>query len=183
MNYSTEQQSELAVPFLAVPLEHAEQQEDPKKHDATDDDDASEEEDDCCFNHFINLALHVLLFVQFGVFFYVQDESVAGLPWSVVNCSIVLYMLTTYLYRECLDWAGTTNEVLVLLPEIFIVVTMGMCFFDHVVAAFMLLVVTKLFLALTVVVVNTYRLFRGDEEEEAGSSSTAGNDKAICDNV
>jgi len=153
MNYSAEQ-SELAVPFIAVPLpEDDSHQQEPSQSQVED----ASSEASCC-DHFLNVALHILLFLQFGIFFWVGDESVANLSWSVVNCSIALYMLTTHLYRECLHWAGVSYDVSMLLPEIMIVVTMALCFFNRVVDAFLLLVLTKLGLALTVVVINGYRL-------------------------
>lgn len=172
MNYSAEQ-SELSAPLIAVPAGDASE---PAKAASTDRPQRTEHDEavqpmSWC-EHFLNLTLHVLLFFQFGIFFWVQDESVAQLSWSVVNGSIALYLLTTHLYRECLEWAGVSYDVSLLLPEFMIVVTMGLCFFDRVVEAFLLLIVTKLCLALTVVIVNSYRLFYFDNDDADDDDKT-----------
>ena len=176
MNYSAEP-SDTTIPFIAVPVESADSKLLSSKtqhhHHRPAQPTSNEytvpllETEFSIPDIILNLALHVLLFIQFGIFFWVHDESVAHLSWTVVNASIVMYLITTYLYRECLHWAGVSYDLSMLLPEVMIVVTMAMCCFYHVLPAFLLLILTKLCLAVIVVVVNAFRLLYEDNDDDA----------------
>lgn len=168
MNYSAEA-SDLTAPFIAVPVVESgdiEQQQDQKlqqedcvRHSALDSEFSVPD-------IILNLALHVLLCIQFGIFFWFQDDSVTDLSWAMVNGSVAMYLVTTYLYRECLHWAGVSHEFSMLLPEVMIVVTMGLCCFYDMLPAFLVLILTKLCLAVFVVIVNLYRLLTDGLDEE-----------------
>lgn len=161
MKYAATDLSDLIVPFVAVPV--ADEQVDTLKKST---------EQSSIWERFLTMALPLLLFVQFGIFFYIHDDSVSTLHWAVVNSSILLYMLTTHLYQKSLEWMGCFDYTfLILLPELVVVICMALCCFgSHVVVAFLLLVVTKVILALIVVVVHAYRLFLDDDDEEDDDS-------------
>lgn len=104
------------------------------------------------------LMLHALLLVDFGIFFYREDPSVENLEWKLVSFSIVLYMITTHLYRACLSDFGVSNDFALLLPEITIVASMCVALFQHVIAAFLLLVLAKFIMALCVIFISTHKI-------------------------
>jgi hypothetical protein len=101
---------------------------------------------------FFAFALHALLFVQFGMAFSTFPvEATTGLSWSVVNYSIILYVITTTVYRQVAkDWKPTCSAV-ILLPEILIDGMLFLILFNKVVAAFWFLLVSILCLAFLVV--------------------------------
>ena len=128
MNYSAEA-PDLTAPFIAVPVEGRDielqqhqtlKQKGWVRHSAHDS-------EFFVPDIILNLALHILLCIQFGILFWFQDASVAQLSWAMVIGSIAMYLVMTLLYRECLHWAGFSDELSMLLPEIMIVVTMGLC--------------------------------------------------------
>ena len=174
MSYFAEA-SDLTAPFIAVPVESGADIEQLGQHQIKNrpqqqgcDRESSAESEFCVSDIALNLALHVLLCTQFGIFFWFQDAAVADLSWAMVNGSIAMYLVTTYLYRECLHWAGVSYDLPMLLPEIMIVFTMGLCCFYDVLPAFLVLILTKLCLAVFVVLVNLYRLMSDDNGEENG---------------
>jgi hypothetical protein len=122
----------------------------------------------------MDFLLIALLFLQFGIFFYVEDPSVEGLEFSKVTFSIVLFFIATHLYRTVLTEIGYSFELAMLLPEIIVVVAMAIAYFQHVVAAFLFLLAGMIFLALTVVVINSYRLCRNEECDESSQGSCTG---------
>jgi len=170
--------AELATPLIGTLPQEVERQENKKSHDvaveyANVDDSQSrevEEEEDTCCESFMSVLLYVLLFLQFGIFFYVEDPAVDTLDFSVVACSIFLFIVATHLYRNVLTEIGS-SDIEMLLPEVIIVVSMGIAYFQHVVAAFLFLIAGKLFMALTVVLINAYRLCQSEEEDCKEQSS------------
>lgn len=110
--------------------------------------------------HILAVMLHILLLVDFGIFFYREDPSVEDLDWKIVSFSIVLYLITTLLYRACLSDSNVSNDIALLLPEMAIVASMCIAFFQHVIAAFLLLVVVKFVMALCVIVISAQRLWK-----------------------
>ena len=129
-----------------------------------------EEQTTTCCDTLMDLALYFLLFLQFGAVFYVQGDAVSGLRWPIVNASICLFIVATHLYRNALAEIEVLSDAAMLLPEIIIVSSVGLVFFYQVLFAFLLLLTGILAMALTVVVINAYRLWNYDAVEEESSS-------------
>jgi hypothetical protein len=103
-------------------------------------------------SYFLSFALHALLFAQFGMTFSTSSiEATTGLSWSVVNYSIILYVITTTIYRQAVkDCKLTCSAVVLLLPEILMMIMLVLILFKNVVAAFLVLWVSTLCLAFLV---------------------------------
>jgi hypothetical protein len=108
----------------------------------------------CWFsNCLLALVVSTLLFCQFGIAFHMfPAKATAGLCWSEVNYSIVLYAIIAALYRQSVKdcdmfMSDTFYSVTVLLPEILMDTILGLVLFDKVVVAFWLLQCGILFLA------------------------------------
>jgi hypothetical protein len=100
---------------------------------------------------FISLALHVLLFLQFGLAFSTFPiEAATGLSWSVVNYSIILYVITSTIYRQAAKDCKSTCSAVILLPEIFIDIMLLLVLFNKVVVAYLFLLGSMLCLAFLV---------------------------------
>jgi hypothetical protein len=91
------------------------------------------------------LVVSALLFLQFGIAFHMfPAAATAGLRWSVVNYSIVLYAIVAALYRQSVKDYDTflsdaSYSPTVLLPELLMDTMLCLILFDKVVAAFWLL--------------------------------------------
>jgi hypothetical protein len=120
----------------------------------------------------ISVALFCLMFIHFGLIFGSNsDHVIEGIHWSTINISALLFIIATYLYRNALTDCGISNDAAMLLPELIIVVSMALVFFFQVLAAFLLLAFGKLFMAVTVVVINSYRLWFFQEGDVAAKST------------
>lgn len=172
MNYSNN--SELFTPLVGT-LPQEEQVHDETQEQSLDDVSSSEEAQDeqSCCDLLMNFMLFALLFLQFGIFFYVHDPAVETLEFSVVAVSIVLFMVAAQLFRTVLIEVGVSMDLALLLPEILVVFTMALAFFQQVVAAFLFLETGKLLMALTVVVINGYRLCKSDSDYELSKQTSA----------
>jgi hypothetical protein len=117
------------------------------------------------------IILPALLFLQFGMAFYMSNvEAVTGLRWSVVNYSIVLFVVTAVIYRQAAVDCKWTSSFIILLPEILMDVILGMVLFDKIVMAFLFMLLSMLGLAMFVVVCSIRVLVvlsmdNGDAEE------------------
>jgi hypothetical protein len=101
---------------------------------------------------FFTFALHVLLFVQFGMAFSTFPvEAMTGLSWSAVNYIIILYAITTIIYRQAAKDCKSTCSTVILLPEICIDIMLVLVLFNKVVIALLFLQFSMLCLALLVV--------------------------------
>jgi hypothetical protein len=125
------------------------------------------------FDHVVVwIILPALLFLQFGMAFYMSNvEAVTGLRWSVVNYSIVLFVVTAVLYRQAAVDCKWTSSFMILLPEILMDVILGMVLFDKIVMAFLFMLLSMLGLAMFVVVCSIRVLVvlsmdNGDDDEE-----------------
>jgi hypothetical protein len=122
-----------------------------------DDDEEEDGKDGKVFSWFdhvvVWIILPALLFLQFGMAFYMSNvEAVTGLRWSVVNYSIVLFVVTAVLYRQAAVDCKWTSSFAILLPEILMDVILGMVLFDKIVMAFLFMLLSMLGLAMFVVV-------------------------------
>jgi hypothetical protein len=174
--------NDLSTPLLGNRL--------PRHHERDDEQDAEYDEEVCMIGHadssqevsqdeqssaaddespsswwFANcvlaLVVSTLLFCQFGIAFHMfPAEATAGLCWSEVSYSIVLYAIVAALYRESVKdcdmyMADTCYSITVLLFEILMDTILGLVLFDKVVAAFWLLQCGILFLAVATATSNT----------------------------
>jgi hypothetical protein len=105
------------------------------------------------------VVLPALLFLQFGMAFFMSPvEATTGLQLSVVNYSIVIFVVNAALYRQTVQDFQIACLVARLLPEIIIGTVMGLVFCCQIVPAFLLLMSSMLCMALFVVVSSMYYL-------------------------
>lgn len=186
MEYTAE--SKLSRPLLGVerevevarPVDEQEEPECCEVHTTT-----------CCDSFILWLVLPALLFVQFAIAFRLEDQqhpaaddhhhhySIHNLEWSTVNYSIVLFVLSSYLFRRTLqETVACCNETtssrfffsstfLFLLPEIIMDLLLALVLFGQVVPAFLAMVLFTMGLSLYVVVQSFQTLLydEGDDDE------------------
>ena len=142
-------------------------------------DEVEAEENSICSEDFIMwVILPTLLFSQFGMAFLMHDVRTSSLSFTIVNISIVLFVLTAWLYRHaCVD-VNIRNISLLLLPEIVMDVVLGLVLFNRVEMGFMVLLVSMLCLSSFIVLSTATFLYCGKneeheeiEEEEEGQSN------------
>jgi hypothetical protein len=127
---------------------------------ADDDDDGISEYKNNCVEMVAMLVLPALMFLQFGMAFYMSKvEPDTGLRWSVVNYSIVWFVITATLYRQALKHCKVTFSVAVLLPEILMDIILSLVLFGKVVPAYVVLLCGMLCLALFGVASSIHLLF------------------------
>lgn len=105
------------------------------------------------------VVLPTLLFSQFGMAFLMKDERTANMSCTVVNLSIVLFVITSWLYRHACHDAKVKNILVLLMPEILMDVVLGLVLFNKVALGFMVLLVSMLFLSTFVVVTTATFLY------------------------
>jgi hypothetical protein len=118
------------------------------------DEETSVPEDDSQWGeHFVSsVVLPVLLFLQFGMAFstsHVQGTTGLPLQWSLVNCTIVMFVIAAALYRRAVQDCRITCLVAILLPD-FVMDT------GQVVPAFMLLLISMLCLAVLTIALDAF---------------------------
>jgi hypothetical protein len=108
-------------------------------HDSSSQEDSQDQQINCA----LAIVMSALLFLQFGIPFYMSPaEATECLRWSVVNYSIVLYVIAATLYRQSVkdcDISDMFYSATLLLPEILMDVMLCLVLFDKVVAAFLVL--------------------------------------------
>lgn len=151
-------------------------------HVSTISEEVEEEENSICSEDFIMwVILPSLLFSQFGMAFLMHDARTTSLSFTVVNISIVLFVVTAWLYRHACADANIQTIALLLLPEILMDVVLGLVLFNQVELGFLVLLVSMLCLSSFVVLSTATFLYCGrsesptqaeadDEEEEEGES-------------
>jgi hypothetical protein len=105
-------------------------------HDATTKEDTGVDSSTLMDSSFITLALlPCLLFIQFGMAFYLHDKSTSSLSWPLVNLAIVLYVAAVWIYRQaCVDF-NIGSLVMLLLPELLMDIVLALVLFNRVVLA------------------------------------------------
>ena len=89
-------------------------------------------------------------------------------------------MIAAHLYRIALAEIGRVScDAAMLLPEIIVVTAMGLVSFYDISHAFLLLVGGQLFMALTVVVINTYRLCHYSGEDTVSSKELSSEESIV----
>lgn len=147
------------------------------------DEDEEEEEDEVleedgddessCTESFIMwVILPTLLFSQFGMAFLMHDERTATMSWTIVNLSIALFVITSWLYRHACKDANITTVAIVLLPEIVMDVVLGLVLFNQVALGFMVLLVNMLFLSTFVVIASASFLYCGRKANAVSDKET-----------
>jgi hypothetical protein len=140
--------------------------------------------------------LPLLLFVQFGIAFRLDQQQAAlspdaasnsitthyyaihSLEWSTVNYSIVLFVLSSYLFRRTLqetckcdkmssESSLLTSTIGFLLPEIIMDLLLALVLFGQVAPAFLTMVVCTMGLSLYVVVQSFQTLVCQQDEDDA----------------
>jgi hypothetical protein len=141
-----QQQPKLVVPTAdETPLEEDVPQEPPSQH-----------------NHdiWISVLLFALMYIHFGLIYYSDPNHIInGVSWTTINLSISLFIVATFLYRHALHDCQIQNDFMMLLPEILILISMAFVFFQYIITAFLLLAVGKLYMAFTVIIINSYKLW------------------------
>jgi hypothetical protein len=136
-----------------------------------DDDEESDEVSrrfDNCVAWFVFPAL---LFLQFGMAFCMSGKATTiqmGLwGWSVLSYVIFLFVVNAALYREAIkDYKLTWTGAVIVAPEIFINIILFLVIFDQLVAAFLFMLGSILFLTTVVAVVSIRGLITTDSFDE-----------------
>jgi hypothetical protein len=148
-------------------------------------DDSEEDEDDeqsrpafLFDNYAAWFVLPFLLFMQFGMAFYMTNvEATTGLRWSVVNYSITLFVIVSILYRQAVKDCKISFCAVHLLPEILMDIILGLVLFDKVVPAFLFMLSGMLWLSVIGVMCNI-RVLVG-MTTFSNSDSVSNSDKTI----
>lgn len=115
--------------------------------------------------HFTTLSLSILLFLQFGVEFQVQNQETAYLQWSVVNLSIALFTVASFLLKETLAEIDSL-ALTTLLPEAIVLAVSGLISYGQLVMGFLVLLAGMLCVAVGIVAICAYQLFSIPESTE-----------------
>jgi hypothetical protein len=114
--------------------------------------DDSSEATSGCDNFVALVVLPALLFLSFGEAFYLTSvDADTGLRWSVVNYTIVMFVVIATLYHQALHKCKITCPVALLLPEILMDIVLGLVLCSQVVPAFWLLLSSIVCLAVIAV--------------------------------
>lgn len=148
--------TELSIPLVGTLPQEAQLEQNEVSTDFTDE----EEQAKSCNETMLDLALYSLLYLQLGSLFYAELEAVNCLLWSNVSASICLFIVTSHLYRCALTAIGVSKLLAFVIPELIIVAAMSMLLLHQVIPAYFIILAGMLTMALTVVVVNTSRLWQ-----------------------
>jgi len=154
-------QQELAEPLLVK----SQPQEQPE------DDESSRFEPSCWDHCILWIVLPILLFVQFGIAYWFDRNQ--RLPWGVVNASICLFVVASYLFRRTLtDRASVPflqherSMMAFLIPEVIMDVLLLLVLLGSVEWAFFCMVGSTVLLSLYVVVQSLCTLYESVFESE-----------------
>jgi hypothetical protein len=104
------------------------------------------------------VILPALLFLQFkfGMAFCMSGTkaTTTGLRWSVVSYGMVLFFAIAIIYRQAVKDCKLTCTVVLLAPEIFIGIILGLVILDQLVAGFFFMLGSNLFLAFLVAAIS-----------------------------
>jgi hypothetical protein len=143
---------------------------------------AKEDPDDSSMmdNSFITWALlPCLLFIQFGMPFYIHDKATASLSWSLVNFVILLYVAAVWIYRQaCID-SNIGSIVMLLLPELLMDIVLALILFNRVVLALAALLASTMLLS-TFVIFTMIR-YRSSPAGKTSHPQMGGCDKILLD--
>lgn len=126
-----------------------------------------------CDSLIVWVVLPGLLWLDFAMAFALEPETVAVLNWKTVNLSFVMFMIASYLYRKTIEDLQIDRVLVVLLPEIIMDAVLLAVLLGHIVGAFLLLLVSILFLASVVVINSVMVLCQGEPEDDQLDVSSA----------
>jgi hypothetical protein len=177
MNYSDH--TVLYQPLVGTEAQHTttlpscdriEKDHDESKSIATQQQSQSQQQQQPVHSHdtWMSIVLFLLMFLQFGILFHDdKDHVIQGISYKTINLSIGLFILATYLYRHALYDCQVQNDVIMLVPEILIIFAMILGFFHYILLAFLTLAIGKLYMACTVIIINSYHLwFLTDDDDD-----------------
>ena len=118
-----------------------------------------------CCDVVMSAMLPLLLAFQFGTCFYFESDAVSGLQWNVCNVAIVLFWVSSCLYRRTLEDLNISTSIVMLAPEIVTNISLGLVCFSAATTAFLTLVVGMLLMSLAVVVGTLHLLSQTEKEE------------------
>jgi uncharacterized membrane protein len=88
------------------------------------------------FRLLMNLSIPAILFLQFGLAFGLYDAAAeTGVRWTMVNVSILSYVLISYLYRNTMTNLQVNNFLVTFMPEILMIMAVlmvALALFHHV---------------------------------------------------
>ncbi|EEC48189.1 predicted protein [Phaeodactylum tricornutum CCAP 1055/1] len=120
------------------------------------------------------IILPILLFVQFGLAFTDEAQSTQDLQWKIVNFSIALFVVTSWLFRHACRDINPSSLAIPLLPEMMMGIVLGLVLFGKVVLGFFFLLVSMLCLALFVAISCLWLLWKGVDTIVLDTSTTKG---------
>lgn len=109
--------------------------------------------------------LPVSLFLQFGMAFTMHTEGTASLSWTIVNVSVVLFIITAWLYRHTCADANMKTIVLLLLPEILMDMVLALIYFGLEEMAYVALLLGTLLFS-GIVIISTFILYMREERPD-----------------
>jgi hypothetical protein len=117
--------------------------------DDDDDDDEESNDDSTQYDWWFDICvLPALLFLQFCMAFSTCHVGAdKGLCWSFFCYSIVMIVVIAALYRRAVKDCNLTCSVAFLLPEILVIIAMGLVLFGKILPSFMILLSSMLCLA------------------------------------
>ena len=133
-----------------------------------------------------------LLWIDFSMALFIQssekDDDVdttilTSLSARLVQLSIVLFILASYMYRKTIQEMRVNHVLLVLLPEILMDLVLLLILFDRLLWAFRALLWSILALSLVVMVYNVKALCTAVESEGADGIRHAKNSKPSTDSL
>ena len=108
----------------------------------------------------ISVLLFALMYIHFGLIYYSDPNHIIhGVSWTTMNVSISLFIIATFLYRHALHDCQVQNDLIMLLPELFVLGSMALAFGHMILMAFFILAIGKLYMAFTVILINSYQLW------------------------
>ena len=114
-----------------------------------------------------SLAPPLLMFLQFGIAFRIQDNSSEDLGQQMVNFSIAMFAATSLMYQKFLREAQINSIAAHLLPEVTVTGVVALVFYHHLTVGFLVMISGMLLMALSVVVGSVYHLVSTSENDKA----------------
>lgn len=114
-------------------------------------------------------VLPMMLFLQFGMVYWMHLEPASKMQvpsWTLVNVSILQFVVTSWLYRRACQDANISSHALCLLPEILLNVVLVLILCNGVRLGYHVLIVGTLLLAMFVALCTSVLYCRRHKEQE-----------------
>jgi hypothetical protein len=135
------------------------------------------------------LVLPGLVLAQFGMSFYYQHPATGGLSWTLVNFSVGLLTVISYMYRQSIhdarrylipdcflsgsSWKySMAMTVIIILPEITMDVVLALVFVGYIKASFLLILNAMFVFQVVVSCISVKILNLKREEQESSNEET-----------